>query len=144
MTFWYISLMPFSVQSSTQSVSILQKRELMVKSLLRASVRGVPISIWGILEFSSQLSDLRLTKSMLCPWILAVAVYRCLLSSGLNLVTPKLEIVQFLVYACFFSRVTNSSPFILSRVISISWDSLPMILIDVEVPYREPILRRLA
>ena len=81
----------------------------------------------GILESLLYFSDLRFTKSIICPWILAVAVSRCLLSSGLNLVTPKPEIFSYLFYEWALTILTKSSPFISSRAISMSWESLFMI-----------------
>jgi hypothetical protein len=82
------------------------------------------ITITGILESSEYFSDRRLTKSIACPCILAVAVYKCLLNSGLNLVTPKLDIFYYLFYEYAFICLTNYSPFILSNAISMSCDYL--------------------
>jgi hypothetical protein len=66
------------------------------------------ITIIGILESSEYFSDLRFTKSIDSPWILAVAVYRCLLNSGLNLVTPKLDIFYSLFSEYALSCLTKS------------------------------------
>ena len=80
----------------------------------------------GILESSVYFSDLKLTKSIACPCILAVAVSKCLLNSGLNLVTPNPDIFSYFVYECVFIFLTKSSPFISSNAISISCDYLFM------------------
>ena len=86
----------------------------------------------GIRESSLYYSDLRFTKSIQWLSILAVAVYKCLLSSGLNLVTPNPEILSALFFsACCFNSVTNSQPFMLSKAISISFDYLPRTYVNV-------------
>jgi hypothetical protein len=79
----------------------------------------------GIRESSLYFSDLKLTKSIQWLLILAVAVYRCLLNSGLNLVTPKPDILLYSFNECYFNKVTNYYPFILSNTISISLDYFP-------------------
>lgn len=57
---------------------------------------------------------------------MAVAVSKCLLWSGLNLVTPNPDMIYYPFYlACFISKLTNCYPFISSNAISMSLDSLP-------------------
>lgn len=65
-------------------------------------------TIIGILESSEYFSDLKLTKSIANPCILAVAVYKCLLSSGLNLVTPNPDIFSYLFSEYVLSCLTKS------------------------------------
>lgn len=62
----------------------------------------------GMRESSEYFYDLKFTKSIQWLLILAVAVARFLLSSGLLLMTPMPEILTGPFSECFFSSVMNS------------------------------------
>ena len=83
------------------------------------------VTIWGILEDSLYSSPLKLTKSISKPLSLHVAVSKCLDFSGLTFITPWPLISSPYCFIYSYNKLTNCSPIILSKAISISCESNP-------------------